>query len=1326
MLSKSRMNRLYRLVWSVVRSCWVVISEKGSAPIAQARVGCVTGSFDCRTKSVQSFFYLILCYSTTVVAQLASPVTPLVNLPVLASGGAPSGVTVQSSGTQMQVQQSNARSIVNWNQFSVANGHSVEFQQLNPQSILVNRVVGSGLQNGLTQSIINGTVTANGQIWLLNPAGTLIGPSGTISAHGFMATTRQMQTPDNEFLGGTGQFRFAGVDAGQIINQGSIVTNGGYGILAGAQVRNELGAQIIARLGKVVLAGADSFTFDLNGDGLLNFAVPSAQAASVLTGNLNQVVQSGIVSVDGGHVLITAKGAAEVLGAVINTTGLVQANAVSLPESQGGGIVLGHVEIQGDGATDVFVTGQVSASGSVSMPAVSLVGRQVVVGQSGLEGANNPENNAPVSTNIQKTGTAPSSIVIDAKEFIRIENGAQIQSVVMPNFQFDLLESSSSSISTASGVPAPVNIRLNSNMDISGGASTLQSKGGIEVIGGSALRSNGGHIELGGGLGLTIPDILEAGATSQSRGFASNSMGSGILLLGLGSSQPSILDAGGGDIRLYGHSELSSQSVGNSGFRSGVALDNAVRLTTTGRGRIDVVGLFDQLPVNPVFVNSVSGLSGVRMNSANLTTQNGLIEVLGSAGGRLKLSSTTAVGNFSADRNIGVDIQDSHFWVDGSLGTVSLIGRGGGQVNMTNISLIDRLNVSSEGNHGIQLLRSSVQVPAVGQIYIKGQALAEIGIDGLEVSENSIKTLLPDKLRLKNNVGVDVLSSQLFVGDKESLLSMQQSSNSNMDQSGQLIVQGQSIGDIHVLRNALPNQRGGERVASQAHGVRIANEVITTDFSIGTASFNSASSTLAVESGTLVIDAIGHTQSNKQDTIQSASEAALVLSAGTDLRVLNGKLKLKSDSVSISGLLRGGANTTLQVLPKTQDRNMALGTQTITQDALYLDASALNRIQGFGGLLFGGDLDFEETNYQPVAGRLSVGRVNLDCSMEVSFCNMTDLLNRPVSSATPETRRFDLVARQVQILDNISLDSGQEALLFATDTIRFEPQSVVSLQGQMELVAPKVQFSGGKNNIVLGQNIGTALRVWLDNLESAKSSGVEPKAVVYNMPFNLSARGARLLSPEANPITFFLASSAPAPDNSSSTDFTKTQALLSNLDGGAQTSVGTALQNVSTLKQMFVESTPSSQIMDSSSSENSGSLRQPLVTTGRSTDNLNFENNGNESSNTRFTGLGLPLLFRVGLPINSGSVMSINQNAGLVTKPPTPKDEADFGDATLALVAVADLPKPVAHSRRSPARSLTVNIAPGLNLKIEEHSVRASGVPTLDQRFSLSGNLSRW
>ncbi len=264
----------------------------------------------------------------------------------------------QSNAAITTITQTTQKAVVNWDNFSIVSGNTVNFIQPDRNAIAVNRVTGSGL------SLIDGALTANGQVWVLNPNGVLFGAGSQINTAGFLATTRALS--DSDFSAGRYSFTDPLKQGGQIINRGTITSHAGaYAVLAGQQVRNE--GIIEAKLGQVVLGGAQAFTLDLIGDKLLSFAVTTPVSLQPVDGRA-LVDNSGVLQADGGRVQMSARAAAEVVGSVINTSGLVQADSASF--------VNGTIVLDAGASGNLTNTGIISTSGDTG-GSISISGKQI-------------------------------------------------------------------------------------------------------------------------------------------------------------------------------------------------------------------------------------------------------------------------------------------------------------------------------------------------------------------------------------------------------------------------------------------------------------------------------------------------------------------------------------------------------------------------------------------------------------------------------------------------------------------------------------------------------------------------------------------------------------------------------------------------------------------------------------------------------------------------------------------------------------------------------------------------------------------------------------
>ena len=219
------------------------------------------------------------------------------------------GATITTGPGSMTINQSTQNAAINWQSFSIGQGGSVVFVQPNSSSVALNRVLGPDA------SAIFGSLTSNGQVFLINPNGVLFGQGSQVNVGGLVASTLGMT--DADFM--AGDYRFSGGGGGSVLNQGTIIANGGYVALLGGRVSNE--GLIQANLGTVALAAGEAITLDVAGDGLLNVVVDRGAA--------NALVQNGgMLQADGGRVLMTAQGAGDLLKTVVNNTGVIQARTI--------------------------------------------------------------------------------------------------------------------------------------------------------------------------------------------------------------------------------------------------------------------------------------------------------------------------------------------------------------------------------------------------------------------------------------------------------------------------------------------------------------------------------------------------------------------------------------------------------------------------------------------------------------------------------------------------------------------------------------------------------------------------------------------------------------------------------------------------------------------------------------------------------------------------------------------------------------------------------------------------------------------------------------
>ena len=228
---------------------------------------------------------------------------------------------VQVNGHQMTITQSTPKAIVQWQGFDIGKDSKVHFDQRSgAHSIALNRVVGGNA------SRIDGQLSANGQVWLVNPHGVVFGQGSSVNVGGLVASALDIANEDFE----AGRQLFTrGAAQGGVTNHGEItVADGATLALLAPTVRNE--GLLRARLGNVVLAGGDQVTLQAGADGRLQVAVDPATVRTLIENRK-------LVMADGGQVVMTASAANALSASVVANSGTVQARTV---ESRNGRILL--------------------------------------------------------------------------------------------------------------------------------------------------------------------------------------------------------------------------------------------------------------------------------------------------------------------------------------------------------------------------------------------------------------------------------------------------------------------------------------------------------------------------------------------------------------------------------------------------------------------------------------------------------------------------------------------------------------------------------------------------------------------------------------------------------------------------------------------------------------------------------------------------------------------------------------------------------------------------------------------------------------------------
>ncbi|KVM46613.1 filamentous hemagglutinin [Burkholderia ubonensis] len=309
------MNKTYALVWNHALGCWNAVGETA------------------RRRGKSGGGKLVAAGAVSLLGLAALPAHALPTGHAVVAGQA--DIATSADGKTMSINQHSDKLITNWQDFGVAGGERVSFQQPGSSSIALNRVIGT---HG---SQIDGRIDANGKVFLVNPNGVMFGAGSQVNVGSLVASTQNLS--DADFL--AGNYRFAGASAAAVVNAGSITAaDGGSVALLGARVSNT--GVIQAKMGRVALGAGQAFKVNFDGSDLLSVQVEGGAIDA-------QASNGGLLKADGGEVLMTARAAGNLLNAVVNNTGAIEARGLT---SRGGRITLDGDAVLAGGKLDASAT----------------------------------------------------------------------------------------------------------------------------------------------------------------------------------------------------------------------------------------------------------------------------------------------------------------------------------------------------------------------------------------------------------------------------------------------------------------------------------------------------------------------------------------------------------------------------------------------------------------------------------------------------------------------------------------------------------------------------------------------------------------------------------------------------------------------------------------------------------------------------------------------------------------------------------------------------------------------------------------------------------
>ena len=413
------------------------------------------------------------------------------------------------AGGMLDIRQSSRNAVINWDSFSIDAGEMTRFRQPGVNAAVLNRVTGGD------PTAIHGALRGNGNVFVINPNGILVGAGGTIDVHGLVLST--LDVDNGEFLAG-GDMVLKGAGAG-VTNMGRINAIGGDVFLIGRTVSNS--GSVSAPEGTVGLAAgeevllkagaADERMFvraagaGVSGNGIFNDGTISGAAVELKThGNMYALA-------------INNKGAIRATGAV-NSGGRVHLQGTGGRVSNSGSIRASSTSAGAGASARILIEAAYAKVDGELRAAGSGIGGKVEVRATELAEIGGKISTASTSGTGGSVDVEASRIVLESDSFIdvsgsagggqvRIGGGFQGGDAAFRNADEVEMEEGSVIIADATGTG-------------NGGTVVLWSDGVTDFEGDISAQAigsgRGGLVEVSGKEGLlvegTVSTLAESGA----------------------------------------------------------------------------------------------------------------------------------------------------------------------------------------------------------------------------------------------------------------------------------------------------------------------------------------------------------------------------------------------------------------------------------------------------------------------------------------------------------------------------------------------------------------------------------------------------------------------------------------------------------------------------------------------------------------------------------------------------------------------------------------------------------------------------------------------
>jgi hypothetical protein len=439
---------------------------------------------------------------------------------------------------------------------------------------------------GNVPSSINGVLSATGSVYLVNPSGVVVGPTGVVNTGGsFVAST--LDVKDAEFRAG-GSLTFSGNSNASVVNLGKIGASKGDVVLIARQVRND--GALTARNGTAAMASGSEVVLsdgslgngkvlvrrpaqdgEIRNSGAIRAAEVELRANGgniyALAGNTGQAITATGVASKGGRIFLTAEGGS------VNVTQKVVARRIqadAAPAPTRAGIVGrraftgGNVVVSGD---KVVVGGTIEAKGNGGAGGTIVVTGTDVTLTSGAA--------------IDASGTSGGTVLIGGDRAGGSDAGLKFLPQTVANARSTTIEAGATiTADGTSGVGGNVVVWSDGTTSFAGAISTQGLRGGFIETSGHVFNFTGGSVNAGPG-GTWLLDPVDLTINSTLAGTIATALNGGSNVTQLTSATGS---GGSGDITVAsGISWSTSATLTLSAYRN-IAVN--ANITSTGGGGV--------------------------------------------------------------------------------------------------------------------------------------------------------------------------------------------------------------------------------------------------------------------------------------------------------------------------------------------------------------------------------------------------------------------------------------------------------------------------------------------------------------------------------------------------------------------------------------------------------------------------------------------------------------------------------------------------------------------------------------------------------------------